>query len=155
MIKIEKVQRNKTYILIFCDKSIELYNKYHWTVTECGKTFYLKRRIKTKPIYFHREVLNSQGITDHINGNGLDNRLVNLRVCTSQENNRNRKIKRIGTSRYKGVSYYKRGNKYEAYITINGQKKRIGYFLDETEAARAYDREAIKLFGNFAAINGV
>lgn len=105
----------------------------------------------------HREILKVPDgmFVDHINHNGLDDRKANLRPATSAENNRNRRksTKRKYHSRFKGVSWNKDQKKWSARILFNHNKKFIGYFEDETEAAKAYD-EAAKLYHKeFAVLN--
>lgn len=95
---------------------------------------------------------------DHIDGNPLNNSIGNLRDATSQENNRNRKkIKSYGgkspTSRFKGVSWYEQYEKWQVRIGINGKRKHLGYFTLEIDAAKAYDKVAIDVFGEFAKLN--
>ena len=93
-------------------------------------------------------------IVDHINGNGLDNRLENLRLCSNSENSRNMRRGR-GASNFKGVSWFERDNCWRSYIVMLGRQLHLGYFDSEAEAARAYDIAAAKLFGEFAKLNGV
>jgi hypothetical protein len=91
---------------------------------------------------------------DHINGNGLDNRKENLRLCSNSQNHMNiPKMRGNFSSKYKGVS--RRGKKWRATIRKNGQHKEIGLFTTELDAAKAYDCAAIDLFGAFASVNGV
>jgi hypothetical protein len=76
---------------------------------------------------------------DHINGNGLDNRLCNLREVTQQQNCHNqRTAPKHNTSGFMGVSFYKAGSKYSAHINLNGKKKHLGYFDDPLIAHQAY-----------------
>lgn len=92
---------------------------------------------------------------DHINGNGLDNRRSNLRTCTRQQNQFNSRP-RIGTSKYKGVTWFEINGKYGkwcAKIRKSGKTTHLGYFKDEIEAAKAYDAKAKILFGEFARPN--
>lgn len=88
---------------------------------------------------------------DHINGNGLDNRLVNLRVCSRAENMCNRKPSRTGTSKYLGVSLRK--NRWVSQITKNRKCKNLGSFISEVEAALAYDAAAEVVHGSFGRLN--
>ena len=112
---------------------------------------------KQRTIRLHRLLLNiidPKIFVDHINHNGLDNRKENLRICTNTQNCRNAK-KRLanGASKFKGVSWSKRCNKFHAAIQINKQYKHIGYFTSELEAAKAYDKVAKTYFGEFAYLN--
>lgn len=90
---------------------------------------------------------------DHKNGNGLDNRLKNLRIATESENSRNQNKRRTNKSGFKGVSWGTRDNKWRSYITINGKFKSLGYYSSKEDAAKAYDKAAIKYFGEFAKTN--
>ena len=82
----------------------------------------------------------------------LDNRRANLRLCTLAENMRNRRGN-LGRDLPKGVTWQPHCNKYKASIGCDGAPKHIGYYDDPIEAARAYDRKAIELFGEFARLN--
>ena len=84
---------------------------------------------------------------DHINGNGLDNQRSNLRLCTHQENMRNRP-KNKNKSGYKGV--YRNHAKWHAAIKHNGKKIYLGNFSKPEDAAKVYDLKAKELFGEFA-----
>lgn len=97
----------------------------------------------------------SPQMVDHINGDALDNRRQNLRLCVSAQNQRNRQKTPLPTSsRYKGVSRTKRERgKWAAHIEKGGKKTHLGVFGDETDAARAYDAAAREFFGEFARCN--
>ena len=90
---------------------------------------------------------------DHKDRNCLNNHLSNLRWCTRKENNQNRSKNKNGTSIYKGVSFEKTNNKWRAQIKHNGQRIHLGYFTNESDAGKAYDRKASELFGVFAKLN--
>ena len=95
-------------------------------------------------------------VTDHINGDTLDNRRSNLRICTNAENSRN--CARVTTSRsgYKGVHCAKANRSklpWRARIKHNYIEIQLGTFATKEEAARAYDKKAIELFGEFASLN--
>jgi hypothetical protein len=93
---------------------------------------------------------------DHINGNRLDNRRSNLRICSNSENQCNSKSKptmngRPVGCRYKGV--YVKGFRFRAQITINGKRIWLGTFDMAESAALAYDAAARDLHGEFARTN--
>mgnify|MGYP004571031835 CR=1 FL=1 len=102
----------------------------------------------------HRYVLNvSDGYIDHINNVRVDNRKENLRICTCQENARNRGPQKNNQTGYKGVSFDKSRSKYEAKIKSGDKHYHLGRFGTAEEAAHAYDRKAIELHGKFAKLN--
>jgi len=85
---------------------------------------------------------------------------INLRTATRRENLWNQKKKltfgdKLCSSKFKGVSWYKKNKKWEAYIKLGCKKVRLGYFNDEISAAIAYNKAAIEYFGEFARINEV
>ena len=82
---------------------------------------------------------------DHIDKNRLNNIVENLRWVSQSENCRNIGMLKNNTSGYKGVSFYKRYNKYEANICYEGKKHRLGYFHTAEDAAKAYDKKAKEL----------
>jgi len=129
----------------------EWLSQYNWSF--CND--YAARYAKGKPIYMHREIMNTpeNKVVDHIDRNRLNNCRSNLRNCTLPENTRNR-TKCIGSSsQYWGVSYGKRSQRYSSGIKFAGKSLWLGYYDDDEEAARAYDRKAVELFGEFARLN--
>jgi len=92
-------------------------------------------------------------LVDHINRNTFDNRKSNLRKCTPQQNNFNKGKQSNNTSGYKGVYSSPDKKKWMASIKKGAIIKRMGPFFDKEEAAKAYDIEAVKLFGEFAVTN--
>ncbi len=92
---------------------------------------------------------------DHVDGSRTNNHWENLRYATHTENNRNAKIRTNGTSVYKGVSYYKPTGKWKASIMISGKNKYLGYFVNEREAAQAYNAAAVLHYKEFARLNDV
>jgi hypothetical protein len=92
---------------------------------------------------------------DHVNQDKLLNTEENLRICTRQENSRNRKPfnEDNATSKYKGVSYHKTSDKWEGRITFEGKLYRIGLFANQDAAANAYNYFAEYLYGEYAHLN--
>ena len=105
-----------------------------------------------RDILIHRIVMNApKGMdVDHINGDPLDNRKENLRICTRSENCRNKKVRADSKSGYKGVEVRPSG-RFRAYIGL--PKCNLGTYDTPEEAAIAYDKKAIELFGEFANLN--
>ena len=91
--------------------------------------------------------------TDHINGDGLDNRRANLRICTRAENMRNRRSNRGSSSRFLGVHFDRKSCVWRAQIRVGATTQMLGSFTDEVEAAIAYDDAAHRLYGDFARLN--
>src|SRR5690606_24656343 len=109
-----------------------------------------------KPRLMHRYILNppEDMEVDHVNGDTLDNRRNNIRVCTSNDNKRNRRTKANRKhSPYKGVYFRSGNNKWEAYIGVDKKKVYLGSFDSDTSAAMAYNRGAKKFHGDFAKLN--
>lgn len=93
---------------------------------------------------------------DHVNGDKLDNRKCNLRVCTHKQNLRNQKKHRNGAASYKGVSGRATASgrvRYRATITVDYRQLCLGTFATELEAAVAYNAAALEHHGEFARLN--
>lgn len=88
--------------------------------------------------------------TDHINGDKLDNRAVNLRTCNSAENGWNRKRQKNNTSGHKGIYWHKRDKRWRVQIRVDGKKKFIGNFMEIDDAVIARDVAVLKYHGVFA-----
>jgi hypothetical protein len=135
--------------------------RHKWHTAKGTRTVYAVRQIclgkgKTKAVHMHREIIDAPAgmYVDHINQNGLDNRRANLRLATRFQNARNRpKTNRATSSKYKGVTYRPKQDKWTATIFANGRSVHLGHFKTEIEAARAYDNAAREHYGRFAALN--
>lgn len=112
----------------------------------------IRRRRK---IYMHRQITKAGCgyVVDHRDGCTLNNRRSNLRITTGTFNNANRDLSEIVCcTGYRGVSKTPYG-KYRARIKFHEVKYHLGNFMTAEEAARAYDEEALRLFGEFAWVN--
>jgi hypothetical protein len=115
---------------------------------------YAEGVVKTQRMGMQRLIMNPpKGMqVDHINLDTLDNRRANLRVCTQVNNSRNSGKHKNNTTGYKGVIKLYDG-KYAAKLGYKGKKLHLGTFEDPIEAAKAYDRKALELHGEFALLN--
>ena len=114
------------------------------------------RQVARRNVYMHREILGAidRGtIVDHANGDGLDNRRLNLRKCTHQQNIASRHAT-VAATGSRGVTYLKRlkSKPWVASIMVSYQKKHIGYFATKAEAEAAFARAARSAFGEFANV---
>ena len=119
-----------------------------------------KKGIKPKTHFIHQLVAhewvnNSDGkaCVVHIDGCRTNNHHENLRWASHSENSRNMKKHIDGSSVYKGVSFHKSSNKWNARIMIQGKAMSLGLFKIEKEAAEAYNAAAAKFYKNFARLN--
>lgn len=99
-------------------------------------------------LYVHGEW--PAGLIDHRDGDGLNNKLSNLRIATQTQNNANMKKRVDNKSGAKGVSWCKSQGRWRAYITCNQRQRHLGYFDDVVTASAAYQKASAKLFGDFA-----
>jgi len=150
----------KGFVTIVDEGDYDLLAKWKWHYHNgyAARVQYLgggKKNEKKKKVYMHRFIMNAEyGIqVDHINHDELDNRRCNLRLCSQSQNNWNQKPRKNGSSKYKGVHWAKRDKRWITQIRTNGEYQCLGYFIDEIEAAKAYNEAAIKLHGEFARLN--
>ncbi len=129
--------------------------QYKWYCRSTKNQFYAFRTEAKDILSMHREIMNAPKglLVDHIDGNGLNNRKSNLRLCTYSQNARNKRPSPNCYSRYKGVTWHRYHNKWYASIHKSGRSTFLGCFDDEIEAALAYDKMAGELFGEFAYLN--
>lgn len=132
------------------EEDYDLVSNYRWYAAEgAGGLVYAVSRLR-----LHRVIVDAPlgMIVDHINGDTLDNRRSNLRVCTPSQNQLNTGSKG-GSSRFNGVSFSKQKGKWLAQFFLNGAAIYCGLFEREEDAARAVDRRKKELCGEFARLN--
>jgi hypothetical protein len=127
-------------------------SKYKWRASHHGRTVYATCVKRGRVVYMHRLIMKARkgSLVDHTDGNGLNNRRCNLRMCTHQQNRVN-VGPRGGLSRFVGVTRQK--DKWAARIISRGKLYSLGSYDDEVEAAKARDRKAYELFGEYAYLN--
>mgnify|MGYP001565146240 CR=1 FL=1 len=144
------------------DEYFEYLSQYKWYFhagyafrTSLIKKGEIKKGENNRSIKMHNVILKppKKLYVDHIDGNGLDNRKKNLRICNVQQNAINAKIRKDNISGFKGVYWNKRRKKFCAQINKNKKRYWIGCFKTKKEAARAYNENAKQIFGEFAKVN--
>lgn len=145
------------YALI--DKSsVDRISKHRWAAHKIGNTWYAARKDRNangKMVFMHREVMECPNgmVVDHVNRDGLDNRLSNLRVCSHSQNIQNKKIQKNNSSGWIGVNWSRVSQKWQAGVALNGKNTHVGLFLCPIEAAIARDVAAIEVYGEYASLN--
>ena len=141
--------------IIVDDEDYERLCQYKWYITNGGRSvFRLTARPHHTVVGIANDVMqNRANMYDHISRDAFDNRKSNLRVCTYSENLMNRSKWSGCTSKYKGVYWNKRMQKWHAQIRFNKKRKHLGFFDSEESAAKAYDESARTFFKEFAVLN--
>ncbi len=150
----KKIALPKGKFALVDDADYEWLSQWKWSLHSAGYAYRRKRVGNKQPTFWmHREINDTpQGMkTDHVNGTRLDNRRINLRTATDNQNSMNR-TKTIGTTEYKGVSLTKQTGRYRSVITINKKQIHLGYFDSKAKAAKAYNSAAKQNFGEFAKL---
>ncbi len=140
------------------DADFDWLNRWKWSPNRPHKNavYIMRNEIragKSTCIYMHRAVVDApMGVTvDHINGNPLDNRRTNLRLCTSSQNACNMRLRSDNTFGFKGLRNCR--GKWQFQIKKNKTIKIVGGFKTARDAATAYDEAALELHGPFAKTN--
>ena len=150
----KEIQLTQDKIALVDDDMYEELSQHKWHTHRPKKHLYYALRNaptingKRGTIRMHHIVIGfpPKGLmTDHRDGNGLNNQRSNLRFVTSRQNSQNRQTV-IKTSRYVGVYWHKQGQKWAVYIRRNGTKKYIGLFTNEHQAFQAY-KQAVENLG--------
>jgi hypothetical protein len=155
------IQLTKGYTALVDDEDYESVSALKWQADVKPKTVYAIRATRkddgTKTTqYLHRFIM---GVTDrkldvdHEDHNGLNCQRNNLRIATRSQNNANVHKRKGTSSQFKGVTWDKLKSKWQSRFRAGGQRKSLGYFNDEVQAAVAYDLAARERFGEFASCN--
>lgn len=140
------------------DDDYPIVSKYYWYL---GSQGYVRRRDENKKqVNLHRFIAEihhwdvGENTIDHINHDKKDNRKSNLRVCTFQQNMFNRTAHDDAFSRYKGVSRRENGT-WRMRVYLDGKCYRDETYRTEIEAAIAYNRAAVEVYGQYALLNDI
>jgi len=157
----KEIQLTQGQIAIVDDEDFDWLDQWKWKASkQRNNDWYAARRPrrgnrKKGHIFMHRLILNpSEGMqTHHIDHNGLNNQRANLRIVTAAQNQYNQRPQKKKSSHFKGVHWASDRRKWRAQIMVNGRTYRLGQFLSECEAAKAYDNAALRYFGEYAYAN--
>lgn len=126
-----------------------------WSITKNG---YLVGWENGVCILFHRKIMGDKANfldVDHINHNKLDNRKLNMRVCTRSQNLMNRTNEVDSYTGIKGVRYHKTNKRYGAFININKEQIKLGYYDNIEDAIKARKEAEEKYFGEYSYDNSM
>ena len=148
------------FSVVIDDEDKNAISNYNWQVNDYSSEriyFYVYKREnqnKRKKIYLHRFIMKAVGgnIVDHINGNTLDCRKINMRITDRTGNARNSRIGKNNISGYKGVSWAKNARKWRVRIMFENKYKHIGYFETKEEAYSSYCESSKKYHGEFGRV---
>jgi hypothetical protein len=148
---VKRIPLTRGLFAIVDDEDFDALVQFKWCVAGSGYAATARNR---KITYMHRVLLDApNGVeVDHINGDRLDNRRINLRLCTKSQNNQARRTQ-PGASGFIGVSWYAPRHTWCARVYANGRKVYCRYFTTPEAAARARDAAAREHHGDFARLN--
>jgi hypothetical protein len=140
------------------DVDYEKLRGYRWCATKTSpshKTYYVQRRKGNTHVYMHKEIMDNYAtglVTDHVDGDGLNNQRINLRTVTQRQNSQNQ-ANMILSSKYPGVYWNKAAKKWYSHIRLNGPQIYLGMYHSE-ETAYAIYAAALKAYGETIIENG-
>ena len=166
----KRVPVSKVWFAKIDNEDFELVNSFKWYIQKAkiSNTTYARIDYVIKGVitvtFMHRLILgltDTKILVDHIDHNGLNNQKNNLRIVNHSQNMANRRSRENSSSKYLGVSIFRRHYKNNNYTywqaLIQKDKKliRLGLFKNEVDAAIAYNKKAIELHGEFANLNKI
>lgn len=118
-----------------------------------GGAVYASTRIGEKTMYLHRLIMNDPAglVIDHIDGDGLNCRKINMRVCSSEQNSQNR---RSHKKAFKGIYLDKGRSVWRVQVNANGERHRVNSIPTREDAVRIYNELSATLHGEFSCPNG-
>jgi hypothetical protein len=158
----KEIQLTQGKVTLVDDADYDYLTQWKWYVIFDGSNWYAMRSIhspetknKKTTIYMHRVIVGAKKIdvVDHCDGNSLNNQRSNLRLCNAQQNRWNQGPAPTNRSGYKGVYWEKKIQKYVATIRLSNKRTYLGSYTDPVLAARAYDKKAKEVHGEFARLN--
>lgn len=141
------------------DEDFDAVNVYKWHAVPKRRRFYAARKFidqegRKVTQYLHHFLLPGVARVDHRDGNGCNDQKGNLRPATNQQNCQGFRQPKVGaSSKFRGVTWHRQRGKWAAQLCCGGKHISLGLFTSEVEAAKAYDKGALKYFGEFACPN--
>ena len=134
-------------------EDLELALQYKWYLSADGYVVGSESMTR-KRVRLHRWLMKPEKdlVVDHINGNRLDNRRSNLRICTKEQNIKNRKLSRNSSTGVTGVIYLPKTNNWKAHICINGEKTHLGYYANKEDAIKVRREAELLCYGEFSPL---
>lgn len=146
-----RISTGKMAVVDDCDFATLSQHRWSWSNGYAVRCSWVRGTGRGRMILMHREILglNRGGQVDHKNGNRLDNRRGNLRICGNSEQRWNSRKPKNNTSGYKGVHLHKDSGMWRAQVAVNGRRVQVGYFRTARSAKIARNKAAKKLHGKF------
>jgi hypothetical protein len=144
----------KGYPIEVDDEDVERITAHSWWMSSSpqmdGHVICFSAKIAGKIIKLHRFIMGDPAgmVVDHLDGNRLNNRKSNLRVCTARENNMNLGPSKRNKSGYRGVYFSRANHKWRAVISLDGKNMHLGYYARPELASAAYEKAAEIFYGD-------
>lgn len=154
-----QIPLTQNQVAIVDDDDYEWLSQWNWHAKNENGHWYAMRADYSGPrqrtVRMHRAIMEAprNKWVDHVNGDGLDNRRENLRICLPRQNCYNRSNTKRSASRFKGVTPGWKPGLWRAQIVHDGELIYLGLFQSQRAAASAYDAAAKEHFGRFAKLN--
>lgn len=157
-IELSKTGKNRGLYKALIDEGYEKVLEHNWSVVKAPKHIYAHRKDNFKTVQLHREIMSiylgrkllSTELVDHIDGNGLNCRISNLRLTDKAGNGANRPHNDNSKSKVKGVHWREDASKWRAVIKVSGKNIHLGYFTKLEDAEKAYKQASKKYQGDYA-----
>lgn len=155
-----RIPLTKGFFALIDPRDFNLVSQYTWRTFGGEKSYYAATTLKSGGSNYGSKILRMHNLimgpkaserVDHRDRDGFNNTRKNLRICSRFQNNQNRRKKKDGQYKYKGISF--NYGSWGARIQFSGIVKLLGRYKTDIEAAQAYDEAAKKYHGDFACLN--